>query len=431
MIFRFIPVFWALVSILLPLLPCTISAQNKQENATTGARIGLGIDTLEQQRFAPLRGKRVGLLTHPAGVNRNGQSTIQVLLNAPEVKLTALFGPEHGIYGNEKANVPVLDRIDERTGLPVFSLYGKYRTPTADMLKHIDVMVVDLQCVGSRSYTYISALRLVMEACFEANIEVVVLDRPNPLGGMKVGGPILEDRWLSYVGAYPIPYVYGLTIGELARMAHATPGWLKIPEAVRKKGRLTVIPMSGWRRTMTWPDTGLRWVPTSPSIPTLASALGYSMVGLGCQIGPFSHGYGTDYPFRVLSYKGKSPAEIRKALEARNIPGLRFQEVGPTPQNPRIPKGVLVYLEDWNQLQPTELNWHLMQLTMEWEKENPWLKATQNHKDLFNKHAGSSELWTALTQKGKTLPLQELKQKWQNQAHQFQQASQKFWLYPP
>ncbi len=155
------------------------------------------------------------------------------------------------------------------------------------------------------------------------------------------------------------------------------------------------------------------------------------MVGLGCQIGPFGHGYGSGFPFRILSYKGKSPAEIRKALEARQIAGLRFQEVGPTPQNPRIPKGVLVYLENWDQFQPTELNWHLMQLTLEWEKENPWRKANANNRDLFNKHTGSSELWDALTQQGKPFPLRELQQKWQQEALQYQQASSKYWLYPP
>ncbi len=394
-------------------------------------KVGLGIDTLQQQRFQPIRNKRVGLLTNPAGVNRHGRSTIDVLRQAPEVNLVALFGPEHGIYGNEKANVPVLDRIDEHTGLPVFSLYGKYRKPTPEMLKNLDALVIDLQCVGSRSYTYISAMRLAMEACFEQNVEVVVLDRPNPMGGLKVDGPILEERWLSYVGAYPIPYVYGLTIGELARMAYASPGWLKIPDSVRTKGRLIVIPMTGWKRSMTWPDTGLRWVPTSPAIPSVSSVLGYSMVGLGSQIGPFSHGYGSPTPFRLLNYRGKSPREIREALEARNIPGVQFREVGPTPQNPKQPTGVFVYMSDWNLLSPTELSWHLMQLTLEWEKENPYLKATNNNRDLFNKHTGSTELYEALTKHGKHFPLQSLQQKWQREAHEFQQQSRRFWLYSP
>lgn len=400
-------------------------------NQSTQPKILLGIDNLQQHNYAPLKNKRVGLLTNPAGVNNRGISTVTLLHKSPHVNLVALFGPEHGIYGNEKANVPVLDKIDDRTGLPVFSLYGQYRKPTPEMLKGLDALVIDLQCVGSRSYTYISCMRLTMEACFEQGVEVIVLDRPNPLGGLKVDGPILEERWLSYVGGYPVPYVYGLTIGELARMAKASPGWLKINENFREKGRLTVIPMQGWKRSMTWAETGLKWVPTSPAIPSVSSALGYSMVGLGCQIGPFSHGYGTTFPFRVLSYRGKTPQEIRTALQARNIPGISFHVVGPTAANPSWPKGVFIQLDDWNAFSPTELNWHLMQITLEWEPQNPFLAASKNNQDLFNKHTGSTELFEALIKQGKNFPLQTLKQKWSREARDFQQQSQRYWIYPP
>src|SRR5690606_31398667 len=175
-------------------------------------RVQLGIDVLAARGFDILRKKRVGLLTHPAGVNRQGLSTIEVLRRAPQVHLAALFGPEHGIYGDEKANVPVLDKIDPRTGLPVYSLYGKYRRPTKEMLSKIDVLVVDLQDVGSRSYTYVSAMRYCIEECFLHRKEIVILDRPNPLGGLKVDGPPLDKEWMSYVGAYQVPYVHGLTI---------------------------------------------------------------------------------------------------------------------------------------------------------------------------------------------------------------------------
>ena len=152
-------------------------------DAVCAPKVMLGIDVLESMGFAPLRGKRVGLLTHPAGVNRFGRSTVDVLRSARGVRLTALFGPEHGIYGDEKADVPVLDKIDRRTRLPVYSLYGKYRKPTPEMLKKIDVLVIDLQDIGCRSYTYISCMLWAMEAWFENGKEVVVLDRPNPLGG--------------------------------------------------------------------------------------------------------------------------------------------------------------------------------------------------------------------------------------------------------
>ena len=259
------------ILILTPFLP----AQNR--GGKYSPRVMLGIDVLESMNFAPLKGKRVGLLTHPAGVNRYGVSTVDVLRRSKNVRLVALFGPEHGIYGDEKADVPVLDKIDRRTGLPVYSLYGKYRKPTPEMLRKIDVLVVDLQGLGVRSYTFKSCMLRAMEACFENGKEIVVLDRPNPLGGLKVDGPPLDAKFKSYVGMFQVPYVHGMTIGELARMAKDTYGAMEITSKQQRNGKLTVIPMRGWTRSMLWPDTGLRWVPTSPAVPSFAAAVGYSM----------------------------------------------------------------------------------------------------------------------------------------------------------
>ena len=180
------------------------------------AKFSLGVDYLEETKFGILKGKKVGLLTHPAGVNSRGVSTVDVLRRTSQVDLVALFGPEHGIYGNEKAAVPVDDKIDEKTGLPVFSLYGKFRKPTAEMLSKIDCLVIDLQDVGVRCYTYISCMRYAMEACFEEGVKVVILDRPNPLGGLKMAGPMIDEEWMSYVGAFPMPFVHAMTIGEIA-----------------------------------------------------------------------------------------------------------------------------------------------------------------------------------------------------------------------
>ncbi len=165
--------------------------------STQTQQLLLGIDVLEQQRFRILKGKRIGLLTHPAGVNRFGLSTIDVIRRDPQNKLVALFGPEHGIYGDEKANEPIDNQIDPRTKLPVFSLYGRYRKPTPKMLRNIDTLVIDLQDLGTRSYTYISCMRLAIESCFENNVEVIVLDRPNPLGGLKVNGPPMDKKWMA------------------------------------------------------------------------------------------------------------------------------------------------------------------------------------------------------------------------------------------
>jgi uncharacterized protein YbbC (DUF1343 family) len=393
-----------------------------------GSRLLLGIDVLERGGFHTLSGKRVGLLTHPAGVNRFGTSTIEVLRRASAVNLVALFGPEHGIYGDEKANVPVDDKIDPKTGLPVFSLYGKFRRPTAAMLDRIDVMVVDLQDIGSRSYTYVSCMRYVMEECFKAGRQVVVLDRPNPLGGLKVDGPPLEKQWMSYVGAFQVPYVHGLTIGELANMAKRKPGVLELPDSVRKRGRLEIIPMSGWRRDMMWTDTGLKWVPTSPAIPDLSAVLGYPMTGLGAQLGGFQHGYGTHLPFRLLQFPKTAPENIAAALSARSIPGLTFPIV-PFSVRGQPRRATYVQVNNWASLRPTELSLHMMELARLWNAENPFAKASASRQNLFNKHVGDGRVLNHLVNNPAPLPIQSLLTDWASYCRRFRNEARSFWLY--
>lgn len=390
--------------------------------------IHLGVDTLEKSGFRAISGKRVGLLTHPAGVNRKGESSIDVLRRAPNVRLVALFGPEHGIYGDEKANVPVDDKIDSRTGLPVYSLYGKYRKPTDGMLRGLDALVIDLQDVGVRSYTYVSCMRYAMEACFENDVEVVILDRPNPLGGLKVDGPPLDRKWRSYVGAFQVPYVHGLTIAELARMAKHIPGWMDTPDPIRKRAQLTIVPMQGWRRDMLWTDTGLRWVPTSPYVPDLSAVLGYAMTGLGAQEGDFSHGIGTPYAFRLLRYKGKSPAQVKAALEAKKIPGLRYRIVQTQNAAGASLSGVYVSVSDWNRVRPTELSFHMMQLAAAWSNRgNPFAQAKNSA--LFNKHVGSSAWWAEISQAGARARVDLFVDRWTQQAEAFQSQARRFWIY--
>ncbi len=393
------------------------------------ATVYLGIDVLEQRDFQILKGKRVGLLTHPAGVNHRGASTIDILRNSKNVSLVALFGPEHGIYGNEKASIPVENQFDLKTGLPVRSLYGKFRKPTPLMLDGIDVFVIDLQDIGVRSYTFVSAMRLSMEACFEKGVEVVVLDRPNPLGGLKVDGPYLEKRWMSYVGAFRVPYVHGLTIGELANMAKEIPGWMEVDHKTQQRGKLTVIPMRGWRRDMMWPDTGLKWIQTSPAIKDLSAVLGYAMTGLGCQLGDFSHGYGWQHLFRIVRYPNKSPEEIRNALSARRIPGLQVVIVPVRQSNGRHGQGAYLKVDNWRALRPTEVSFHMMQIATRWSGGNPFSSAGKREQILFNKHVGSTKWWRAITRNGITVDVDLFIKQWQNQAKAFQAMSRKYWLY--
>ena len=387
--------------------------------------VSLGIDVLEESQFALLRGKRVGLLTHPAGVNSKGQSTLKILHQSRAVHLVSLFGPEHGIYGNERAEVPIDNQIDPTTHLPVYSLYGKYRKPTPAMLHSIDVMVIDLQDIGVRSYTYVSCMRLTIEACFEQGKEVIVLDRPNPLGS-KVDGPLLDENLRSYVGAFPIPYLHGLTIGEMALMSKAIPGWLKISDKVRKRGKLTVVPMKGWHRTP-WPDTGLKWVPTSPNIPDLSAVLGYAITGLGTQIGGFRHGLNTPWPFRLLTYPGKSPEEIVEALQQKEIPGLDYKIVS-FKEKGQERQGVFILISDWEKLRPTELSFYLMCLVCQW-RDNPFAKASGGEKRLFNLHVGSEAWWREIEKRGSSARVKDFVEKWVVDAKRFQEKSRVYWLY--
>ncbi len=393
-------------------------------------KVMLGIDVLESMKFSLLKHKRVGLLTHPAGVNRYGRSTIDVLHKAKNVKLVALFGPEHGIYGDEKADVPVLDKKDRRTGLPVFSLYGKYRKPTPYMLSKIDVLVIDLQDIGCRSYTYVSCMLRAMEACFENNKEVIVLDRPNPLGGLKVDGPPLDNEFKSYVGMFHVPYVHGMTIGELARFAKYTRGAMEITSNFQRHGKLTVIPMRGWKRSMLWSDTGLRWKPTSPAIPTFSAALGYPMTGLGCQLGGFQHGYGTTRPFRLLTFPNKSPEQIKAHLDKFKIRGLSFVPAkAKSLDGKKTVSGLYVVINNWERVRLTELSFYLMKLTCIFNGGNIFRYAPKNQALLFNKHTGSREFWQELSNKGAYTDVAWFIRKWDVDNAFFKKSSAKYHLY--
>ena len=389
----------------------------------------LGIDVLEADGFKAIAGKKIGLLTHPAGVNRRGESTIDVLRRAPQSKLVALFGPEHGIYGDEKAGDNIADMVDKRTKLPVFSLYGKNRKPTPAQLKGIDAMVIDLQDIGSRTYTFNVVMAYTIEACFDNGVEVIVLDRPNPLGGLKVDGPPLDPEWKSGVGAFRVPYVHGLTMGELARMAKETPGVLPISEKIRQRGKLTVIPMRGWTRSMRWPETGLKWIATSPMMPNFEATVGYAMVGPGTEIGGWSSGIGTFYPFRGIGYQKKTPEQIISELGQYHIPGIRLDVAQGVGRDGKVIRGVYVEVTDWNAWHPTELSFYMMKTAAKWSPVNPFKAAPPDKQSMFNKIVGSAAWWKALTTQGAKVDVAQFTHNWNERALVYQQQSRKFWLY--
>jgi len=293
---------------------------------TARGAISLGIDELEKSNFAALQGKRVGLVTNPSGADSKGRSAIDVLFQGQSVgagfKLLKLFGPEHGIDGTVKAGHEFSNTRDPHTRLPVYALYntpqGEFRHPTRQMFSGLDVVVYDVQDLGNRSYTFISTLGYVMDEAAKDNIEVIVLDRPNPLGGIRIEGPRLSDGVQSFVGLYDIPYVYGLTPGELALWVNA--------KYNSKPCRLTIIAMKGWTRGMVWEDTGLKWIPTSPNIPTIGAARGYAATGVLGEIG-IESGLGGPKPFQAVAGRGWPDGVLARRFNALHIPGVHASPI--------------------------------------------------------------------------------------------------------
>jgi uncharacterized protein YbbC (DUF1343 family) len=280
-----------------------------------------GIDVLVRSDFAQLEGKRVGLVMNQTAVRRDvRQSTLDAFLGTDRCRLVALFAPEHGIDGSVLAGDEVGATVEKKSGLPIFSLYGATRRPTRAMLKDVDVMVYDIQDIGVRSYTFISTLIRVMEGCADAGIPLVVLDRPDPIGGDVVDGPVLDTAYRSFVGIVPVPYVYGLTVGELAEMANDE-GWLE----GGKKCDLEVIRMEGWRRSMSWRETGLTWVPPSPNIPTAESGFAYAVTGAIGELGIASIGVGFTLPFQLVGSPLIDGDELADRLNQMKGTGIYFR----------------------------------------------------------------------------------------------------------
>ncbi len=280
-----------------------------------------GVDVLIAQGFAPLVGKRVGLVINHTSVTSDPRTTtLDAFLATDRCRVTALFAPEHGIDGAALAGQKVGAVVDRQHDLPVYSLYGATRRPTKEMLRNVDVMVYDIQDIGVRSYTFISTLINVMEGCADAGVPVVVLDRPNPIGGTVVDGPVLDPAFRSFVGIVPVPYVYGLTAGELATMANSE-GWLDGGRSCD----LSVIRMHGWRRSMRWRETGLQWIPTSPHVPTPEAAFANAVTGAIGEIGVVSIGIGYTLPFELIGATWMDGRAFADRMNGLNLEGLYFR----------------------------------------------------------------------------------------------------------
>ncbi len=382
------------------------------------AAVQTGLDNISRHTdlFA---GKRVGIIANHTSCNRDGKHIVDVFRAMSGVRVTALFGPEHGFRGIEEAGATVETQTDAATGLPIHSLYGKTNKPTPQMLADVDVLVFDIQDVGARFYTYLYTMSLAMEAAAECGKRFVVLDRPNPINGVHVEGPILEPAFATFVGLYPIPVRYGLTVGELARMINGE-GWL----AKGVKADLTVVPMIGWQRDMWYDQTGLRFIKPSPNMPDLETAILYPGLCLleGTNV---SEGRGTPKPFRQFGAPWINAGTLAIRLNAMNLPGLRFTPTTFTPASSKhqgkLCHGVEIALVDRTHLDPF---WSSVLIVNEIHRM--YLDQFEWKVAHFDRLCGTAAIREAITARQ---PLQPLKTTWVAACRAFVQASRKHLLY--
>lgn len=393
--------------------------------------IKTGIEVLRDEGFKGLVGKRVGLVTNPSGVDRNLESTIDILFEAPGVELVALYGPEHGVRGDVYAGGKIEDTVDPKTGLPVYSLYGATRKPTPAMLEGIDVVVYDIQDVGVRSYTYISTLGLVMEACAEKDIEVMVLDRPNPLGGNKIEGCLVEQPFNSFVSQYRIPYVYGLTVGELAVLINKeglNRGQKGDQEPVRCE--LSVVRMKGWKRNMTYEDTGLPWVLPSPNIPFVDSPKYYAAAGVcGELYGFLNIGVGYTLPFQLFGALWIDAYQLMAKLESYHLEGVSFRPIWYKPISGslkgQLVQGVQYFFTDYEKARVTEVQFHVMQAVAELYPDKKPFEIC-NGIGLFDKVCGTDKIRIEFSRNHRFSDIRDL---WRKDEDSFRRLSAKYHMY--
>lgn len=394
-----------------------------------GARVKPGIEVLRENDFKGLRGKRVGLVTNPSGVTSTLENTVDILYT--NVRLVALFAPEHGIRGDIQAGLKVESGTDEQTGLPVYSLYGATRSPEPWMLDGIDVMVYDIQDVGCRSYTFISTLGLVMRACAEKGIPLVVLDRPNPLGGLKIEGPVPEEGFYSFVGQYRIPYIYGLTVGELARLINEE----GLNRGQKGDGRplkckLTVVPMEGWNRSMLFKDTGLPWIAPSPNIPYPESAICYPASGLtGEFYGYLNIGIGYTLPFGLFAAEWIDADLLKMMLDAYDLPGIAWRAIHFRPFSGsgagKYLHGVQFYIIDYEAAEITLIQFYVMQAIFELFGREPF-SASTGRMGMFNKVCGSEYPAREFSRRMK---VDDIIGYWTKDEDEFRVLAEKYYLY--
>ena len=388
-----------------------------------------GVDVLLAERIDLLRGRRVALLTNASAVTAMLERTLDAFLAHPRIQLVAVFSPEHGLYAAAADGVAVASGVDSETGLTVHSLYGETRRPTREMLADVDVIVADLPDVGVRFYTYLWTLTHVMEAAAERGLPLIVLDRPNPLGGQTVAGPSLQPGFESFVGRWPIPVRHGMTLGELARYFNATRDI---------DADLTIIAAQGWRRSIWWDQTGLPWVPPSPALPTLEAVWVYPGTCLleGTNL---SEGRGTSLPFQIVGAPWigdedtPTARELAKALNELHLPGVRFRPIHFTPCAGKwagqLCRGVQIHVLDRTRLEPIATGLYLIAtIRALYPRRFQWRPTSwEGRPPHFDLLVGNAWIRQAL-EAGR--PVEEIIARWRPEAEAFLEARRPYLLYP-
>ena len=392
------------------------------------AHVKPGVEVLRDSGFKGLQGKRVGLITNPTGVDNNLRSNVDILNEAPGVKLVGLYAPEHGVRGDVHAGDKVDNFVDPATGVTVYSIYGKNRKPTPEMLKDVDVLIYDIQDNGCRSFTFISTMGLAMEACAELGKEFMVLDRPNPVGGNKVEGNLAEKDCISFVSQFPIPYLYGLTPGELATYLNEE-GLI----GDGKKVNLTVVPMDGYKRDMDFRDTEMPWVLPSPHIPNPEAAVYYPVSGILGELGYMSIGVGYTEPFKLFCAEWINAEDLAKRMNALNLPGMMFRPIHIKPfysvgQGKNL-QGVEVFVTDKEKAPLSLTQFYVMQELADMYPEKAVFKegnADPKRFSMFDKVSGSKQIRERFSKNHKVADIIDY---WNKDNEAFKASSAKYHIY--
>lgn len=386
------------------LLICAILVQLDFTAYADAPKVKLGNERLLTDYRQLVEGKKIGLITNQTGVNSKGESIIDVFAKEKSFTLAALYTPEHGLNGLEKAGQYVKSYTHPTLGIPVYSLYGATRMPSEDMLKNIDVLVFDIQDIGARTYTYISTMNYAMVAAQKYNKPIIILDRPNPVGGVIVEGPVLEDKFTSFVGIDNLPMAHGMTVGELAQYFNR-----------KINANLKIVPMEGYVRDMVFQDTGLPWKMTSPNIPDLLSAFGYMATGLGEGTGIFM-----DDKFKWIGGKGIDENKFAELMNAAGLPGVKF-----IAEKKWSSGGVRLQIDDFNTFNPAKTG--IYALTYAHMLNNFTVPKSGNQIIMFDKVMGTDKFGQWLEQ---WITPQQIEAKYAPALQEFKKERQKYLIYP-